>query len=117
MLLKIFKLAKINLIIVDNYADENLLDIISKLNVKVTLIAKPGKTLTTNMINKYNKQYSNLKVVFNSSFHDRFIIIDRKEVYHCGTSINHAGKTAFAINKMEEESITKKIVDDIVSVI
>lgn len=94
-----------------------MLDIISKLNVKVILIAKTGKTLTTNMINKYNRQYNNLKVVFSNSFHDRFIIIDKKEVYHCGTSINHAGKTAFAINKMEEESITRKIIGDIILVI
>ena len=48
-------------------------------------------------INKYQKQYKNLKVVYNNDFHDRYIIFDHNEIYHCGASINYAGKKFFQL--------------------
>ena len=48
------------------------------------------------------------QVVKTDKFHDRFIIIDNKELYHCGASIKDLGKKCFAINKIEDESIINK---------
>lgn len=104
----IFNLAKQELIIIDSYADKTVLDMIKDLNIKVVLITKYNNKLTGLDIEKYNKQYSNLKVIRNNTFHDRYFIIDKKEVYHSGTSINYAGTKVFSINILED-NIVKEI--------
>ena len=110
-LLDIFKLAKEDLIIIDSYADNKILDMISKLKVNIMLITKDSKRLNELDIEKYNSQYNNLKVIRNNTFHDRYIIIDKKEVYHLGTSINNAGNGIFSINKLEDEFIIKYLIN------
>ena len=110
-LLDIFKLAKEDLIIIDSYADNKILDMISKLKVNIMLITKDSKRLNELDIEKYNSQYKNLKVIRNNTFHDRYIIIDKKEVYHLGTSINNAGNGIFSINKLEDEFIIKYLIN------
>lgn len=50
-----------------------------------------------------------LKVAKTDKFHDRFIIIDSKGLYHCGASIKDLGKKCFAINKIEDNSLIDKI--------
>ena len=94
-ILNIFKSTKKELIIVDAYADNTTLDIIKRLSIKVTIITKTNNLLTKQDIEKYNKQYKNLKVIFNNTFHDRYFILDNKEVYYCGTSINRIGYKTF----------------------
>lgn len=74
----IFKLAKDNLIIIDSYSDKTFLDMISNLKINVTLITKNNKTLKKLDIDKYQKQYNNLKIIYNDTFHDRYFIIDKK---------------------------------------
>ena len=74
----IFKSVTKRLIIIDAYADNTILDIIKRLNIEVTIITKKNNLLTDQDITKYNKQYHNLKVVFNNSFHDRYFLIDNK---------------------------------------
>ena len=69
-ILEIFKSAKNELIIIDAYSDNTILDIIKRLDVKVTIITKANNLLTNQDIEKYNKQYHNLNVVFNNTFHD-----------------------------------------------
>ena len=101
----IFKLAVEELIIVDSYADNTLLDIIRKLKCQVILITKNSDRLSNNEIDKYNKQYHNLKVIKNNSFHDRYFIIDKKWIYQSGTSINTAGDKIFSINKISDDGI------------
>ena len=51
---------------------------------------------------KFNKEYPILKIVKSNKFHDRFIIIDEKELYHCGASLKDLGKKCFGINKIED---------------
>ena len=46
-----------------------------------------------------------------NKFHDRFIVIDNKEMYHLGASIKDLGKRCFGINKIEEEEIIEKIIN------
>jgi len=58
--------------------------------------------LTNQDVSKYNKQYHNLKVVYNSSFHDRYFILDGNTVYHCGASINRIGYKTFSINLISD---------------
>lgn len=105
-ILNIFSLAKRKLIIIDSFADKQILDIISSLKVKVILITdKKNSYLKQIEIDKYNEEFNNLKVIYNNSFHDRFFIIYDKEVYHCGSSINRIGYKTFAINKLSDIAI------------
>lgn len=100
---EIFKTAKKKLIIIDAYADITILDIIKRLNVNVTIITKSNNLLTMQDIERYNKQYHNLKVIFNNSFHDRYFIIDNEEIYHCGASINRIGYKTFSITLLSDK--------------
>lgn len=62
-------------------------------------------------IQKFNKEYPLLKIGKTNKFHDRFIIIDNKEMYHLEASIKDLGKKCFGINKIEDLDIIKKILD------
>ena len=65
------------------------------------------------MINKYNSQYGNLKIIYNDSFHDRYIIVDRKTLYLSGTSFNYMGNKTFSIIQLEEESVKQVLLNKI----
>lgn len=105
----IFLLAKEELVIIDSYADKMVLDMIKDLSVKVVLITKDNNKLTGLDIEKYNKQYSNLRVIRNNNFHDRYFIIDGDIIYHCGTSINYAGSKVFSINILEDTIVKSNL--------
>ena len=109
----IFKEAKEELIIIDGYADNTILDIVKRLKVDVKIIIKPNNLLTRQDILKYNKQYKNLKVKFDNSFHDRYFILDRKTVYHCGTSINRIGYKTFSITLIGDEEVCNLLLDKV----
>ncbi|MBR2832945.1 MAG: ORF6N domain-containing protein [Bacilli bacterium] len=98
-IIDIFKTANNELIIIDRFADKSVLDMIKDLDVNVILIVKRNGLLKKMDIEKYNRQYDNLKIIYNGDYHDRYFIIDQKEVYHCGASIKHAGSRTFSINK------------------
>ena len=109
----IFKEAKEELIIIDGYADNTILDIVKRLKVDVTLITKPNNLLTKQDILKYNKQYKNLKVKFDNSFHDRYFILDNKVVYHCGASINRIGYKTFSITLIGDEEVCNLLLNKV----
>ena len=94
---EIFKCANKSLVIIDAYADNTILDITKRLNINVTIITKPNNLLTSQDIEKYNKQYNNLTVIFDNTFHDRYFILDDDIIYHCGASINRIGYKTFSI--------------------
>ena len=110
-LIDLMSLSKQKLIIIDSYADKHVLDMISKLTIPVTIILSNQSRLTELDINKYNQQYNNLTIIYNNTFHDRFLIIDKKEMYHLGTSLNNAGAKTFSINKIEDERVIKFIIN------
>ena len=110
---ELFNSAKNNLIIIDSYADNTLLDIIRRLNIDVTIITKKDNLLTKQDIDRYNKQYHNLIVIYNNTFHDRYFILDKSVVYHCGASINRIGYKTFSITKITDSDICKIIIDKI----
>lgn len=101
-LLDIFDSSKESIIIIDNYASKELFKLLSKTKKKVTVYSK---NVTNDLINKYKKQYDNVKIKFNDSYHDRFIIIDKKLLYHCGSSFKDLGKKCFCISKIENKDM------------
>ena len=111
---EIFKKAKKELIIIDSYADNTILDIVKRLKVDVTIITKPNNLLTNQDILKYNKQYKNLKVKFDSSFHDRYFILDKKTIYHCGASINRIGYKTFSITLIGDDEVCNLLLNKII---
>ena len=113
-ILDIFKSAKKDLVIIDAYADNALLDIIKRLNINVTIITRLNNLLTKQDIEKYNKQYNNLIVKYDNTFHDRYFILDNKEVYHCGTSINRIGYKTFSINLINDKDICNALIKKII---
>lgn len=109
----LIKKAKEEIILIDNYIDESTLTHLAKKakNVKVHLFTKNiSKTLTLD-INKANEQFGNFEVQELQSSHDRFLMIDRKELYHLGASLKDLGKKWFAFSKME--GITETILNNL----
>lgn len=72
---EIFENTKKSLVIIDAYADKTILDIIKRLSIEVTIITKSNNLLTSQDVLKYNKQYHNLKVIYDNTFHDRYFIL------------------------------------------
>ena len=113
LLIDIFKEAEKKIIIIDNYADKTILDMITNLNVKVTIVTRKFNLLKDIDIKKYNRQYHNLKVIYSDKFHDRFVIIDKKVLYHSGASFKDLDNKCFAINKIEDNEYLKNILKKI----
>ena len=111
LMVELVEKAGTELILIDNYVDINTLNILSKKKdgVNVLIVTSGKGNLTEKDIAKFNSQYPKLKVKINEDFHDRFIIIDRKEVYHIGASIKDTGKKSFGITKLDVEDLTKSL--------
>ena len=109
LLIDILSKAKEEVIIIDNYADKSILDMITNLNVKVIIVTKKFNLLKDIDIKKYNRQYHNLKVIYSDKFHDRFIILDKKVLYHSGASYKDLGNKCFAINKIKDDEYLENI--------
>ena len=82
---------------------------ITNLNVKVTIVTRKFNLLKDIDIKKYNRQYNNLKVIYSDKFHDRFIIIDRTDLYHSGASYKDLGNKCFGINKIKDDEYLENI--------
>ena len=89
VLLEIFNLAKDEIIIIDNYVEKVLLDELRSIDKNIIIISSK---INVNWRKKYLKQYNNIKFIKNYSYHDRFIIIDRKRVFHSGASFKDLGR-------------------------
>lgn len=109
----IMREAKEELIIVDGYADKIVLDMIKNLKCQVILITKSDALLKPLDVEKYNSQYTNLQIIYSNTFHDRYFILDRKVVYHCGASLNHAGSKTFSINILEDDVLKKSLITNV----
>ena len=110
---EIFKSANNSLVIIDAYADNTILDIIKRLNINVTIITKPNNLLTSQDIEKYNKQYNNLTVIFDNTFHDRYFILDDENIYHCGASVNRIGYKTFSITLIGDKDVKNTLINKI----
>ena len=107
--------AKKEIILIDNYVDINTLNILCKKNKGINVvIATAGKgSLSEKDIVKFNAQYPKLSIKTTTDFHDRFLIIDKEEVYHIGASIKDAGKKSFGITKIEDKDLVKGLVNKV----
>lgn len=106
LMIDIFNKAKEEIIIIDNYVDKNLLDILLKTNKKVVIITNK---YNNEDYNKYKQQYKNTELIINNNFHDRFIILDNKILYHCGASFKDLGSKCFEISRIDDKDILNKI--------
>ena len=107
---EILNSAKKKLIIIDAYVDNTILDIVKRLKIEVIIITKSNNLLTLQDIERYNKQYNNLTVIYNNTFHDRYFIIDEKIVYHCGASINRIGYKTFSITLIGDSEVKEALI-------
>lgn len=99
------KSANKSIILIDNYIDESVLNLFLKRKDGVAVeiyTANLTAALKTDLA-KHNKQYSPIEIKVFKNVHDRFLIIDEKQVYHIGASLKDLGKKLFAFSKMEIE--------------
>jgi hypothetical protein len=106
------KFAENEIILIDGYVDENILKLLTsknqKVNVKILTKEKSFKSVLP-FVDAFNKQYKNLEVKASEVYHDRFLIIDQKDVYHFGASLKDAGNRVFMFSKIEDEAIIKTL--------
>ena len=98
----IIRSAKQEIILIDNYINENTLTHLFKKTEKVNVLLLT-KTISKQMaldVKKANEQFGNFKAKELSTSHDRFLIIDQKELYHIGASLKDLGKKWFAFSKL-----------------
>ena len=101
----LLKLATNEIILIDNYIDETVFIIFSKYpNIKIKIYtANISKQLKLDF-QKYQTQYNNIEIIEFKNSHDRFLIIDKKEIYHLGASLKDLGKKWFAFSKLDIQS-------------
>lgn len=111
LIVDIIKSAKTKILIVDNYIDDSILKMLSKKNKNVEVIILTSQNCNLNKldIGKFNKQYPILKISYTNKFHDRFLVIDSKDLYHCGASLKDLGKKCFAISKINDMEYIEKM--------
>jgi len=99
----LIKSAKKSIVLIDNYIDESVLTMLSKRdeNVSTTIHTKNISKQLLLDLEKYNAQYPNIEIKKFDSSHDRFIILDEKEVYHIGASLKDLGKKWFAFSMLD----------------
>ena len=100
---EIIKNAQTEIILIDNYIDETVLLHLSKRNADVKAIIYTGKITPQLLLDleKHNKQYPPIEIKPFSNSHDRFLIIDQKELYHIGASLKDLGKKWFGFSRMD----------------
>lgn len=108
LLIDILSKAKEEIIIIDNYAGKELFDITRNINVNIKIYTKNIDNISKK---KYEKEYSNIEIISTDIFHDRFIIIDNKELYNIGGSLKDIGKKCSSVNKIEDAVIISELID------
>ena len=104
----IIQKAEKEIILIDNYVDTSVLKRFSvkKDNVAVTIYTKKNSRMANPIgeidLQKFNTQYPTVTLKYTSTMHDRYIIIDKKELYHIGASLKDLGKACFSFTKMND---------------
>ena len=117
LVLKLVAGAKRSMILIDNWATPETLDLFAKKRkgVKVTIFTSehydkkhvPHRKISDADIKTFNTQYPKLAVRYNETFHDRFLIIDDKELYLIGASLKDLGHKCFAFTKLDAGEIRR----------
>lgn len=111
MMVDLIKKAENEIILIDNYVDIDTLNILAKKNngVNIKIYTKKETKLTLKDIEKFNTQYPELEVRYTNRFHDRFLILDKKYIYHIGASLKDLGKKCFGITLIKYDAIIEDI--------
>ncbi len=115
LMTNLIRKASHSILLIDNYVDVTTLDMLSRKqpNVSVKIVTSPrGNMLTAIDIKKFNAQYPAVTTKINTAFHDRFLILDDKELYLIGASLKDLGKKCFGFTQMDAgliPEILKKI--------
>ncbi len=101
LIIDLIKTAQNKILIIDNYIDDSILKMLSKKNknVEVVILTSQKSNIERLDIKKFNTQYPTLKVAYTNKFHDRFIVIDSKNLYHIGASLKDLGKSVLLFLK------------------
>lgn len=110
LLMEILSKSNKEIVIIDNYAGKELLDILKSINKKIIIVSN---NINNVLKSKYEHQYNNVTFINNNSFHDRFIIIDRKLLYSSGASFKDLGKKCFGIHKLNDLEYLNRILKTI----
>lgn len=113
LIISIVQKAKKEIILIDGYVDVDTLNILAKKNagVDVKIYTYPSAKLTKTDAAAFNAQYPTLTVKKTQVFHDRFIILDGKTVYHIGASIKDAGKKCFALSLLKDQGMVADLLN------
>jgi hypothetical protein len=114
---RIIRSAKKEIILIDNYIDESVLTHLSKRaeNVEAIIYTKSIPRVLQLDLERHNSQYPPISIRELRESHDRFLIIDRNELYHIGASLKDLGKKWFAFSKLDDtllEFIIEKITEN-----
>ena len=102
----LLKLATDEIFLIDNYIDETVFTLFSKYpNIKIKIYTSNITKQLKLDFEKYQNQYKNIELIQFKNSHDRFLIIDKKEVYHIGSSLKDLGKKWFVFSKLEIENL------------
>ena len=117
LVLQLVASAKRSLILIDNWAAPETLDLLAKKGkgVKVAVFTSehydkkhaPHHKISPSDITTFNTQYPKLSVRYSEAFHDRFLIIDDKELYLIGASLKDLGRKCFAFMKLDPGEIPR----------
>ena len=108
LLFDILTKANQEIIIIDNYAGKELLDLLKSIDKKIIIVSK---NIDEILKKKYESQYNNITFIINNSFYDRFIILDRNKLYACGASFKDLGKKCFSINEFNDKEYLNKMLN------
>ena len=111
LIVSLIQKAEKEIVLIDGYVDIGTLNLLTKKNENVTVVMYTLKRtkLSQEDVNNFNSQYPLLEVRYTKVFHDRFLILDKKNVYHIGASLKDAGKKCFGISLIEDEGIVRDI--------
>jgi hypothetical protein len=102
---ELIRSAKSKIILIDNYVDDSVLTLLSKnQNIDVVIYTKNISKQLSLDLKKYNSQYKKIEIKKFENSHDRFLILDDKELFHIGASLKDLGKKWFAFSKMDTKS-------------
>jgi hypothetical protein len=103
----LIKRSKTSIILLDNYIDESVLTLLSKRNENctATIFTKQISKQLKLDLQKHNQQYPQIELRLFKNSHDRFLILDNKEIYHFGASLKDLGKKWFAFSKFDKEAL------------
>lgn len=111
--IKLIEKAQKSILLIDNYVDNSVLDMLAKkqINVAFTLVTQASTPLKPIDISKFNEQYPTILLNHTKEFHDRFLVIDNRELYHIGASLKDLGKKCFAFSLIEDKQLLSNLLN------